>query len=86
LFYQANETQVELRTSKDLISWSRAAVAFQLDPASTRRVYYPSVAGVGADPQVLGRTFYLYFLVRERMQGGRLANPSLLRERVSVAP
>jgi hypothetical protein len=85
LYYQVNQKQVELRTSKNLVSWSPPAVAFRLDPASARRVYYPSVAGDGTDPQVLGQKFYLYFLVREQTDN-RFANPKLLRERVSVTP
>ncbi len=85
LFYQSNQKQVELRTSPNLISWSAPTVAFRLDAASDRKVFYPSVAGDGPDPQLLGRMFYLYFLVREHVDG-RFSNPELLREKVSVAP
>ena len=83
LFYQANQKRVELRTSKNLMAWSVPVVAFQLDSASDRRVFYPSAAGDGPDPEVLDQTFYLYFLVRERPEG-RWVNPQLLREKVSV--
>ena len=48
-----------------LLSWSDAAVASHGDPASTTRLFYPSVAGEDADPQLPGRSFYLYFLLRE---------------------
>lgn len=84
LFYQTNQKQVELRTALNVFSWSPAEVAFQLDAASNRRVFYPSVAGrEDADPQVPGQTFYLYFLVRERTSRG-FVDPQLLREWVSV--
>ena len=83
LFYQTNQKQVELRTSKNLISWSPPTTAFRLDAASSRRVYYPSAVGDGSDPQALDQMFYIYFVVRERTPG-RFTNPQLLRERVSI--
>jgi hypothetical protein len=85
LFYQANQKEVVLRTSENLLSWSPAEIAYRLDPASSRKVFYPSVAGDGADPQVLEQMFYLYFLVREQGEHG-FVNPQLLRQRVSVMP
>lgn len=84
LFYQVNQKKVVLRTSEDLRHWSEPFVAFALAGPSDKRLFYPSVAGLGPDPLVPGHDLLLYFLVRDRDSLGHWANPQLLREQVSV--
>jgi hypothetical protein len=85
VFYQANQKQLVLRTSKDLLNWSDPEVTYQVDADSERHVYYPSLTGDGQDPQMAGRNLYLFFLVRDTTGHG-FHNPQLLRQKITVMP
>jgi len=80
LCYMINQKKILLRTSDDLFHWSDPVVAFEsTDPDF--HVYYPSMAGQGADPAVLDKEFFLYFIVRPPTSWN---NAALKQEKITI--
>jgi hypothetical protein len=82
LTYQVNQKQIRISTSDDLLHWSKAQVIAEWESASSKRVFYPTLVGSGDDPAELEKSFYVYFLERDRDAQGRFTNPRLLRVRL----
>jgi len=59
LSYNFNQRIVYIRFSSDLIHWSNRVLIAQA-PAGYK-LFYPTLAGDGPDPKVVGQHFYLYF-------------------------
>ncbi len=59
LSYNYKQAKVYVRVSSDLTHWSdRTLIA---EAPEGRKLFYPTLAGDGEDPKVVGRHFYLYF-------------------------
>jgi len=84
LAYQVNQKQVRISTSSDLLHWSAPQMIAAAEQDSPTRLFYPSVVGSGEDPADLGRSFFVFFLMRERDTQGRFSNPRLLRVRLDA--
>jgi hypothetical protein len=76
LVYQRNQKEIVLRTASNLLQWSDPVTVSSAPADSDFRVFYPALVGTEADPRILGKEFYLYYLQRE-MPGNR--NMSLQR-------
>jgi hypothetical protein len=82
LAYQVNQKEVRISRSDDLLRWSAPQTIAARPRDASQRLFYPSLIGGDDDPAVLGRSFYVYFLERDRDAGGRFSKPRLLRERL----
>jgi len=78
--YQTNQKRIMVATSKDLFRWTGSSAVVEIPPDASDHLYYPSAAGTGADPLILGKTFYIYYLQRTPPN----TNPRLLRVTVSA--
>ncbi len=59
LSYNYKQTMVYIRVSNDLIHWSDRKLIAQAPGGY--KLFYPTLAGDGEDPKVVGRHFYVYF-------------------------
>ncbi len=82
LFYQTNQNSIQVRSSSNLMSWS-APVTILTTPNAALKMFYPTAVGTGSYPSVLGKTFYLYFQLRDAT--GQL-KPNYLRSEITVSP
>jgi hypothetical protein len=53
----SNDTDFAYAESIDALSWTQPVSIGRFGPIAA----YPSAVGLGADPQILGRSFYVYF-------------------------
>jgi len=53
----SNDTDFAYAESADALSWTRPISIGTFGPIAA----YPTAVGLGADPQILGSTFYVYF-------------------------
>lgn len=79
LCYDMGQQNVVLRTASNLLHWSDPVIVANPPANSGTKIFYPSLVGTGADPTILGKEFYLYYLQRQ-MPGNRAVS----LQRVSV--
>jgi len=82
LFYQTNQQSIQVRVSDNLMSWSAPITLFTSSSASLK-TFYPTVAGTGPHPTVVGKTFQLYFQQRNATNP---TNPNYYRCQVTIGP
>jgi hypothetical protein len=88
LVYQQNQNSVWVRTATNLFHWSQPT-ALVAPVAATKKVFYPSLVGVGPDPAVLGQRFLVYYVegtVSEKQPNVWITDGALWRKAVAVAP
>jgi hypothetical protein len=71
----SNDTDFAYAESTDALSWTRPILLGRFGPIAA----YPTAVGLGADPQNLGSSFYVYFthLPQDGWQGGALRRITL---------
>jgi hypothetical protein len=84
LSYQYNQRFIVLQTSDDLLHWSAPTVVSELPLQGVARLFNPSIAGTGPDPDQPGQQFYLYYLERDVSPGHGLINPRLRRVLIRI--
>jgi len=77
--YQTNQKRIVVATSHDLFAWIERSTVVEIPQDDSDHLYYPSAVGTGADPLILGKRFYIYYLQRTPPN----TNPRLLRVTVS---
>jgi hypothetical protein len=65
LVYQQDQNSVWLRTASDLLEWSPPVLLHRvsaIDEATgaPKKLHYPSIIGVGDDPNSIGRQFNMF--------------------------
>jgi hypothetical protein len=80
VYYQFNQKHIAFQTSDNLFAWSPPQNVVDIEQNVNLRLFYPSIVGLGADPAVPEKEFYLYYL--QRMMPTR--NPQLLRTKVVI--
>jgi hypothetical protein len=83
LSYQVNQKKIVIRTADDLYHWSFPVEVVNLERYEDQRLFNPSLVGLGADPQVSGGEFYVYYLQRSVAKTG-LREPRLMRVKVTL--
>jgi hypothetical protein len=80
--YTADGGDLYLASSSDGINWTpRQPIA--LDPGEQ---FYPSLIGTGADPQITGQSFYVYYTDSKNGGFGRWSDAQLARRLITIDP
>jgi hypothetical protein len=88
LVYQQNQNSVWVRTATNLFHWSQPT-ALVAPVAATKKVFYPSLVGEGADPTVLGQRFFVYYVegtVSAKQPNVWITDGALWRKAVAIGP
>jgi hypothetical protein len=86
LSYMVNQKTIMLRTGDNLFHWSDPVTVVPPPGAANEKIFYPSLVGSDHDPQVLGKTFFVYYLLRTHVADGGRDSPEFLRTTATISP